>query len=133
MFSLTITKSIRLIRQSGFGGILNFDNAGTQFEWIIVSIIPVLSQEHRTTYSVYDNEKTTHMIQKITLSNMKDSRGLCISKVYDLTEFDDQLSLYRKFCAYISNKPSSSTTLEFSNNQEIQDTVEKRDFFTNRC
>ena len=133
MFNLTITKSIRLIRQSGFGGILNFDNAGTQFEWIIVSIIPVLSQEHRTTYSVYNSEKTTHMIQKITPSKMKDSRGLYVSKVYDLTEFDDQLSLYRKFCAYISNKPSSSTTLEFSNNQEIQDTVEKRDFFTNRC
>ena len=122
-----------VIRQGRFGGILNFDNAGTQFEWIIVSIIPVLSKEHRNTYSVYNNEKATHMIQKITLSNMKDSRGLYISKVYDLTEFDDQLSLYRQFCAYITNKPSTSTMLDFSNNQEIQDKVERRDFFTNQC
>ena len=80
-----------VIRQGGFGSILNFDNAGTQFEWIIVSIISVLSKEHRNTYSVYNNEKATHMIQKITLSNMKDSRGLYISKVYDLTELDNQL------------------------------------------
>ena len=60
---------------------------------------------------------------------MKDSRGLYISKVYDLTEFDDQVSLYRQLCAYISNKPSTSTMLDFSNNQETQDTVERRDFF----
>ena len=90
---------------------------------MIVSIIPVLSKEHRNKYSVYNNRKATHMIQKITLSNMKDSRGLYISKVYDLTEFDDQVSLYRQFCAYISNKPSASTMLDFSNNQEIQDTA----------
>ena len=59
----------------------------------MLSIIPVLSKEHRNTYSVYNNEKATHMIQKRTLLNVKDSRGLYISKVYDLTEFDDQLSL----------------------------------------
>ena len=40
-----------VIRQGGFGGILNFDNAGTQFEWIIVSVIPVLSKETRTLYT----------------------------------------------------------------------------------
>ena len=90
---------------------------------MIVSIIPVLSKEHRNKYSVYNNRKATHIIQKITLSNMKDSRGLYISKVYDLTEFDDQVSLYRQFYAYISNKPSASTMLDFSNNQEIQDTA----------
>ena len=28
------------IRQKGFSGILNFNNVGTQFEWIIISIIP---------------------------------------------------------------------------------------------
>ena len=82
-----------VIRQGGFGGILSFGNAATHFEQIVVSIIPVLSKEHRNTYSVYNNEKATHMIQKITLLNVKDSRGLYISKVYDLTDFDDQLSL----------------------------------------
>ena len=80
-----------LIRQGVFGGILNFDNAGTQFERIIVSIIRVLSKEHRNTYSVYNGEKATHMIQKITLSNMKDSRGFNVSKVYNSTGFDDHL------------------------------------------
>ena len=68
-----------------------------------------------------------------SLSNMKDWRGLYISRVYDLAEFDDQLSLYRQFCAYISNKPSISTMLDFSNNREIQDVVERRDFFKNQC
>ena len=116
-------------RQVRFAGILNSDNAGREFEWIIVSIIPVSSKEHRNTCSVYINEKATHMIQKITLTNMKDSTGLYISTVYNLTEFEDQLSLYRQFCTYVSNKPSTSTMLDFSNYQEIQDTVERIIFF----
>ena len=72
-----------VIRQSRLSSILNFDNAGTQFEGIIVSIIPILSKEHRYTYSVYNNEKATLMIKKITLPNINNSRGLYISKVYD--------------------------------------------------
>ena len=43
-FNLTITKS----------------NSGTQLEWIIVSIIPVLSNKHRN--FVYSNGKYTYMI-----------------------------------------------------------------------
>ena len=39
------------IHQNGFSGLLNFDNAWPQFEWIIVSIISSLSKEHRNTYS----------------------------------------------------------------------------------
>ena len=58
---------------------------------MIVSIIPVLSKEYRNKYSVYNNRKATHMIQKITLSNMKDSRGFNVSKVYNSTGFDDHL------------------------------------------
>ena len=65
-----------VIRQCRFRGVLNFDEARTQFEWIIVSRIPVLSKEHRNMYSVYNNEKVIHMIKNIMLSNMKDSRGL---------------------------------------------------------
>ena len=72
------------------------------------------------------------MIQKVTLSNMKESRTLYISKVFNLTEFDDQLALCRQFCAYISNKPSTSTMLDFSNNQEIQHMVERKYFLTNQ-
>ena len=58
-----------VIRQGGFSGILNFDYAGTQFKRIIVSIIPVLSKERRNTYSVYNNEKATHMINKKQVPN----------------------------------------------------------------
>ena len=36
-------------------------------------------------------------------------------------------------CTYISNKPSASTVLDFSNNQEIQHLVERKYFFTNQC
>ena len=71
------------IYQNGFSSLLNFDNAGTQFDWIIVSLIPVLSKEHRNTYSVYSSEKACHIIQKITISNIKDSQGRYLSKVYD--------------------------------------------------
>ena len=118
------------IRRNDFSGLLNFDNAGTLFERIIVSIIAALSKEHRNTYFVYNSEKACHIIQKITISNIKDWQGRCISKVYDLNDFDDQHILYRQYCAYISNKPSTLTMLDFSNNQGIQDTAEKRDFFT---
>ena len=117
------------IRQNGFSGLLNFDNAGTQFEWIIASIILILSKEHRNTYSVYNSEKACHIIQKVTISNIKDSQGGYISKVYDLNDFDDQHILYRQYCAYISNKPSTLAMLDFSNNHEIKDTVEKRYVF----
>ena len=51
-------------RQGGFSGILNFDDAETQFGLIIVTIIPVLSKNNRNTYSVYNNEEATHVIQK---------------------------------------------------------------------
>ena len=71
------------IRRNGFSGFLNFDNVRTQFEWIIVSIIPVLSKEHRNTFSVYNSEKACHILQKITIPNIKDSQGRHISKVYD--------------------------------------------------
>ena len=117
------------IYQNGFSSLLNFDNAGTQFDWIIVSLIPVLSKEHRNTYSVYSSEKACHIIQKITISNIKDSQGRYLSKVYDWNDFDDQHILYQQYNACISNKPSTLTMLDFSNNQEIQDTVEKKYFF----
>ena len=122
-----------VIRQGGFGGILNFDNAGTQIEWIIISTIPVLSKEHRNMYSVYNNDKATHIIQKNNAVKYERFQAIVQSKVYDLTQFDDQLSLYREFRTCISNKSSTSTMLHFSSNQEIQDTVERREFFTNQC
>ena len=90
------------IRQNGFSGLLNFDNAGTQFEWIIVSIILIFSKEHRNTYSVYNSEKACHIIQKVTISNIKDSQGGYISKVYNLNDFDDQHILYRQYYYYIN-------------------------------
>ena len=61
------------IRQNSFSGILNFNNVGTQFEWITISIIPVLSKEHRNTYASYNVEQACNTIQKMTISNIKDS------------------------------------------------------------
>ena len=84
-------------RQRGFTGSINFDNSGTQFEWIIVSIIPVLSKNHRNTYATYNNERACNIVQKITISNIKDDNNHRIhNKVYDLQAFDDQLKLYRQ-------------------------------------
>ena len=64
-----------IVRQNGFGGIANFDNTGTQFQWLIISIIPVLLKEHRNTYATYNAEKANHFIRKITISNIKETIG----------------------------------------------------------
>ena len=51
--------------------------------------------------------------------------------MYDLTEFDDQLTIFRQYCAYITNTPSTNTFLDFPNNRDIQTNVKKENFFTN--
>ena len=45
-----------IINAAGFGGHLNFNNTGTQFEWIIISVQPQVSTEHRNLYTTYRNE-----------------------------------------------------------------------------
>ena len=40
-----------IINAAGFGRHLNFNNIGTQFEWIISSIQPQISTEHRNLYA----------------------------------------------------------------------------------
>ena len=102
-----------IVRQNRFGGIVIFDNRGTQFEWLIILIIPVLSKEHRNTYPTYDAEKADHFIRKITISNIKEAVGTTI-KVYNLTEFNDHLTIFRQYCPYITNTPSTNTFLDFS-------------------
>ena len=81
-----------IVRQNGFGGMVNFNNTGTQFKWLIISIIPVLSKEYRNTYATYNAEQANHFIRKITISIIKDAVGTT-TKVYDLTEFNDQLTI----------------------------------------
>ena len=45
-----------VVRQGGFPGSINFNNSGSQFKWIIVSIIPVPPKNHRNTCATYNNE-----------------------------------------------------------------------------
>ena len=54
-----------IINAAGFGGHLNFSNTGTQFEWIITSIQPQISTEHRNLYTTYGNEQANHLIKKL--------------------------------------------------------------------
>ena len=61
-----------VVGQGRFTGSINFDNSGTQFEWIIVSIIPALSKNHRNTYATYNTERACNMIQKLTISDIKE-------------------------------------------------------------
>ena len=120
-----------VIRQGGFGASINFNNAGTQFEWLMVSIIPVLSKIHRNTYTIYNNEVACNTIRKLSITDIKDQvNNRRYDKIYDLENFDDQFKLYRQYCAYISNRPSNQTMLDFSKNQEVQQTVQLRDYFT---
>ena len=106
-------KSIK-IRQSSFSGILNFNNVDTQFEWTMISIIPVLSKEHRNFCATYNLEQARNTIQKITIPNIKDENGHVCSKVYDLNDFDDKYLLYKQYLACISNRVSTLTMLDFS-------------------
>ena len=118
-----------VIRQGGFNTSITFNNAGTQFEWLMVSIIPVLSKIHRNTYAIYNNDVACNTIRKLSITDIKDQvNNRRYGKIYDLENFDDQFKLYRQYCAYISNRPSNQTMLDFSKNQEVQQTVQLRDF-----
>ena len=120
-----------VIRQGGFGASINFNNEGTQLEWLMVSIIPVLSKIRRNTYAIYNNEVACNIIRKLSITDIKDQvNNRSYDKIYDLENFDDQFKLYRQYCAYISNRPSNQTMLDFSKNQKVQQTVQLRDYFT---
>ena len=120
-----------VIGQGGFGASINFNNVGTQFEWLMVSIIPVLLKSHRNTYAIYNNEVACNTIRKLSITDTKDQvNNRRYDKIYDLQNFDDQFKLYRQYCAYISNRPSNQTILDFSKNQVVQQTVQLRDYFT---
>ena len=89
-----------------------------QFEWII--------------WIIYGNERASNAIQKVEIANIK---GLCTrlnERIYYRNEFDDQLLLYRQYCAHISNSSNTKTILDFSRNKKVQQAKERRDFFTNR-
>ena len=74
---------------------------------------------------------TFNTIQKLSITDIKDQvNNRRYDKIYDLENFDDQFKLYRQYCAYISNRPSNQTMLDFSKNQEVQQTVQLRDYFT---
>ena len=118
-----------IVRQNRFDGITNFGNTGIQFEWLIISIIPVLSKEHRNTYATCNAEKASYFIRKITIYNIKEAVGTT-TKLYDLTEFDDQLTIFRQYCAYTTNTLSTNTFLDFSNNREIKNNMKRENFFT---
>ena len=60
-----------IVRQGGFGGIINFNNSGTQFEWFMILVIPELSVGHRNTNATYANEKACNIIKKLILQILK--------------------------------------------------------------
>ena len=112
--------------------LLNFNNANTQFEWIIILIQLVFSKEHRNTFSTFGKEQASNAIQKVEITNIKDPYSMVNQRIYSLNEFDDRLLLYRQHCTYISNSSSTKTMLNFSLNKEEQQATERRDFFTNQ-
>lgn len=56
-----------IIKENSFNTLLTFENTGTQFEWIIISLVPVLSKEHRNTYATYNRKMANRLIRKITI------------------------------------------------------------------
>ena len=123
-----------VIKANSFSTLTTFENTGAQFEWISISLIPVLSKEHRNTYAKYDAEMANCVIRKITISNLKDIDNNNLSpQVYDLDEFDDQVKLYQQHVAYISHGNSVKTFLDFSNNKEVKNAMSQQKFFTNQA
>ena len=112
--------------------LLNFNNANTQFEWIIILIQLVFSKEHRNTFSTFGKEQASNAIQKVEITNIKDPYSTVNQRIYNLNEFDDHLLLYRQDRAYISNSSSTKTMFDFSLKKEEQQATERRDFFTNQ-
>ena len=107
---------------------------GAQFEWISISLIPVLSKEHRNTYATYDAEMVNYVMRKIAISSLKDiDNNNLLPRVCDLDEFDDQVKLYRQHVAYISNGSSAKTFLDFSNNKEVKNATSRQTFFTSKA
>ena len=109
-------QKLSVIKANSFSTLTTFENMSARFEWISISLIPVLSKEHRNTYATYDAEMANYVIRKITISNLKDIDNNSLSpRVHDLDEFDDQVKLYGQDVAYISNGSSAKTFLDFSN------------------
>ena len=52
-----------IINAAGFAVHLNFNNTGTQFDWIIISVQPQISTEHINVYTTYGNEQANHLIK----------------------------------------------------------------------
>ena len=109
-----------IINAAGFGGHLNFNNTGTQFEWIIISIQTEISTEHRNLHTTYGNEQANHLIKKIEISNIRRKYSRINEKIYDLDNFDNQLELFDQFRSYISNMASTKNALDFSLIKECQ-------------
>ena len=121
-----------IINAAGFGGHLNFNNTGTQFEWIIISIQPQISAEHRNLYTTSGNEQANHLIKKIEISNIRRKYSRINENIYDLDNFGDQLELFDQFRAYISNMASTKNALDFSVNKECQQAAQRHEYFTNQ-
>ena len=74
----------------------------------------------------------SNAIQKVEITNIKDTYSRVNERIYNLNEFDDQLLLYRQYCTYILNSSSTKTMLDFSLNKEVQQVAGRLDFITNR-
>ena len=109
-----------IINAAGFGRHLNFNNTGTQFQWIIISMQPQISTEYRNLYTIYRNQQASHLIKKIEISNIQRKSSRINEEIYNLDNFDDQLELLDLFRAYISNTASTKNVLDFSLNKECQ-------------
>ena len=74
-----------VIKANSFNTLNTFENRYAQFEWISISLMPVLSKEHRNTYAMYEAEMVNYVIRKITISNLKDINNNNLSpRVYYL-------------------------------------------------
>ena len=52
-----------MIKENSFNTLLTFENMGKQFEWIIISLVPALSKEHRNTYATYNRKMDYRLIR----------------------------------------------------------------------
>ena len=73
---------------------IEFLGANRQFDWIVISIAPDKSDQHKTIYDSYNREMVAQLIKTLKLSNFSELYSLTNEKKYDTDNMTQQHLLY---------------------------------------
>ena len=111
--------------------IVRFDNMPTQIEWLEISLVPEKSYQHLTMYDSYDFEEAAQRIGNIKLNNVNQVYDSYTTEKFDLTDEDDKMKIYKNFVAYVTNGCSTSSLVDYRNNDIFKELPKYETYFTN--